>query len=65
MADDNILDEIKDLENEARRAVLKQIVEVAPKSGLGRIEELARAYALVVGAARGSLPGQSPVVNAK
>ncbi|BBZ30371.1 hypothetical protein MMAD_46660 [Mycolicibacterium madagascariense] len=54
---ENIHDEVNRLTVEAERALLQQIIELAPKSGLGRIEEAARAFALVVGARPGVLPG--------
>jgi hypothetical protein len=56
---------IKDLTEEARRALLKAIIELAPNAGPGRIEDAARAYALVVGAKWGVLPGGPLSVDSK
>lgn len=49
----------KQLAEEAKQAVLKTIIESAPDAGFGAIEHIACAYALVVGAKWGHLPGES------
>lgn len=61
----DLIEENKRLSEEAKRAVLQAIITEAPNAGLNRIEELARAYALVVGAKWGILPGGSLSVDSK
>jgi hypothetical protein len=63
MAEDSKQDlvaENKRLAEEAKKAVLEAIIANAPNAGYGAVEHMARAYALVVGAKWGHLPGESP-----
>jgi hypothetical protein len=55
----NLVAENQQLAEEAKKAVLKAIIESAPNAGFGAIEHIACAYALVVGAKWGHLPGES------
>jgi hypothetical protein len=58
VADDNVLDQIKTAENEAKLVLLQQIKELAGKTHVeSKIQTLAHAYALTVGANLGKLPG--------
>jgi hypothetical protein len=52
--------ENKRLSEEAKNALLAEIIAAAPNAGTGQIEPLARAYTLVVGAKWGHLPGEHP-----
>jgi hypothetical protein len=56
----DLVAENKQLTEEAKNAVLKRIIADAPSVGSSQIEGIARAYALVVGAKWGHLPGESP-----
>jgi hypothetical protein len=60
MADEkhDLIGENKRLAEEAKKAILEEIVSQASGAG-SRIEMYARAYALVVGAKWGHLPGAS------
>lgn len=49
--------ETKQLTEDAKRALLKAIIAAAPKANDARLRGIAQAYALVVGAAHGYLPG--------
>jgi hypothetical protein len=49
--------EITQLTEDAKRALLEAIIAAAPKASDARLPGVAQAYALVVGAARGYLPG--------
>ena len=53
----DLIEDNKRLTEEAKKAVLEAIITEAPNAGLSRIEQVARAYALVVGAKWGALPG--------
>ncbi|MDX1882690.1 hypothetical protein [Mycolicibacterium sp. 120270] len=57
MAEEDIVDAVNRLELEAKKALLEKVIALADGVNLNRVEELSRAYALVVGAARGGLPG--------
>jgi hypothetical protein len=48
---------VKELTEEARKVLLQAIIAYAPDAAPTRLEETARAYALVVGAKWGKLPG--------
>jgi hypothetical protein len=61
----DLIEENKRLSEEAKKAVLEAIITEAPNAGLNRLEQVARAYALVVGAKWGTLPGGSLAVDSK
>jgi hypothetical protein len=56
----DLVAENKQLTEEAKKVVLEAIIANAPSAGYASIEQMARAYALVVGAKWGHLPGESP-----
>lgn len=61
----DLIEENKRLSEEAKKAVLEAIITEAPNAGLNRLEQVARAYALVVGAKWGTLPGGPLAVDSK
>ena len=56
MADDGEK-KTSELIEEAKRAILNRIISSAPSANDARLPGMAHAYALVVGSARGYLPG--------
>lgn len=46
-----------ELIEEAKQSLLEAIIEKASTAGTGQLETVARAYALVVGAKWGTIPG--------
>ena len=64
MADDSIVDQIDTAADEAKLALLKQIKKTAESTTSSNyLQSLGYAYALVVGAAVGKLPGGPTNVN--
>lgn len=63
MMDSQAVD-IKQLREETARALLQTIEAKAATASASQLDDLALAYALVVKAAPGKLPGVSPSTNA-
>jgi hypothetical protein len=62
MADSGTVD-IKQLREEAARTLLETIKAKAAVASVSQLDDLALAYALVVGAAPGKLPGVSQTAS--